>query len=62
MSRHANKSRAEYLSENYRRVEALYRQGVSSRDIADTYDLPIEDVLDIEQKIFATDMKRKGLK
>lgn len=51
-------SRTERLSNNYRRVEALYRNGSTFEQIAISFDLSIIDVLDITQKIFALDQKK----
>lgn len=52
-------SRNERLSNNYRRVEALYRSGSSFDEISVAYGLAKDDVLDITQKIFALDEKKK---
>lgn len=42
----------------YRKVEAMYRKGHSTKEIMNAFGLSETEVLDIIQKIFALDMKR----
>ena len=51
-------SRKVTLENAYRKVEAMYRKGYDTKSIMDALDLTKIEVLDIEQKIFAMDMKR----
>lgn len=53
------KTREELLSENYRKVEAMYRKKLSTDEIVSQTGLDRFGVLDIEQKIFALDQVRK---
>lgn len=50
------KTYQEKASEQYRRIEAMYRKGYSTSDIARQFKLPRTNVLDVTQKIFAMDM------
>lgn len=52
------KTRQELLDDNYRRVEAMYRRGLSIDEICRSSYLTRMDVLDIVQKIFATDQRK----
>ena len=54
-------TREENININYRKIEAMYRRGMNSKEIANGCSLPLIDVLDVMQKIFASDMKRRGL-
>lgn len=50
-------TREERMANSYRKVEAMYRKGRSVKDIARSIELPIMDVMDIIQKIFAMDVR-----
>ena len=52
-------TREDILANNYRRVEAMYRKGFGSQEIARSTNLSIFDVLDIMQKVFALDVKKE---
>lgn len=52
------KTRQELLDDNYRRVEAMYRRGLSVDEICRSSYLTRMDVLDIVQKIFAMDQRK----
>lgn len=54
-------SRQDRLDNAYRKVEAMYRKGLSINEIVRDSYLDRLDVLDITQKIFAMDMRRQGL-
>lgn len=54
-------SRAEVISNNYRKVEAMYRKGNTISDIVRGTELIDLEVFDIIQKIFAMDMRREAL-
>lgn len=45
----------------YRKVEAMYRKGYSTREIMNAFGLSEMEVLDTIQKIFALDMKAKQI-
>lgn len=45
----------------YRCVEAMYRRGCTVDDIVNSTGLNKMDVLDIVQKIFALDMRKRAL-
>ena len=45
----------------YRCVEAMYRRGCTVDDIVNSTGISKMDVLDIVQKIFALDMKKRAL-
>lgn len=47
--------------EDYRCVEAMYRRGCTVDDIVNSIGISKMDVLDIVQKIFALDMKKRAL-
>lgn len=51
-------SRQDRLDNNYRKVEAMYRKGLSIDDMARQTGLDVMDIYDITQKIFAIDMKK----
>lgn len=51
-------TREDRMKQNYRKVEAMYRRDCSAEEIARSVKLPMMDVLDIMQKIFALDMSR----
>lgn len=51
-------TREDRMKQNYRKVEAMYRRDCSAEEIARSVKLPMMDVLDIMQKIFAIDMSR----
>lgn len=51
-------SRQDRLDNNYRKVEAMYRKGLSIDDMARQTGLDAMDIYDITQKIFAIDMKK----
>lgn len=46
---------------DYRCVEAMYRRGCTVDDIVNSTGINKMDVLDIVQKIFALDMKKRAL-
>ena len=46
---------------DYRCVEAMYRRGCTVDDIVNSIGISKMDVLDIVQKIFALDMKKRAL-
>lgn len=46
---------------DYRCVEAMYRRGCTVDDIVNSTGISKMDVLDITQKIFALDMKKRAL-
>lgn len=46
---------------DYRCVEAMYRRGCTVDDIVNSICISKMDVLDIVQKIFALDMKKRAL-
>lgn len=45
----------------YRQVEAMYRKGLSIKEIMRCSGLTKLSVLDLTQKIFALDMRKAGL-
>ena len=51
-------SRKEIMANAYRKVEAMYRNGLSIDEIQRATDLSRMETLDIVQKIFAMDMRR----
>lgn len=44
---------------NYRKIEALYRKGLSNEEIVNRMDLPRFQTIEIIQKIFALDKMRE---
>lgn len=54
------KTYQEKASEQYRAIEAMYRKGYSTSEIARSTKLPLVNILDVTQKIFAMDMMRMG--
>lgn len=46
---------------DYRCVETMYRRGCTVDDIVNSTGISKMDVLDITQKIFALDMKKRAL-
>lgn len=54
-------TRQDRLDNNYRKIEAMYRKGLSIDEMVRGSYLDRMDVLDIVQKIFAMDMRRQGL-
>ena len=46
--------------DNYRKIEAMYRKGRKTQDIANELGMLYEDVIAVEQHIYAMDQKRKG--
>lgn len=57
---YTKKNNQERSNEQYRAIEAMYRKGYSTSDIARQLKLPRTNVLDVTQKIFAMDMRRMG--
>lgn len=53
------KTRETLLAENHRKVEAMYRRGMTTDEIARTAGLDTMDVLDIIQKIHYLDERKK---
>lgn len=51
----------EYQNMKYRQVEAMYRKGLSIKEIMRCSGLTELSVLDSTQKIFALDMRKAGL-
>lgn len=51
-------TREDNLDKSYRKVEAMYRKDMSFDEIVRATKLPMMDVLDIAQKIFAIDMSK----
>lgn len=49
------------LENNYRKVEAMYRKGLAVEDIFRACRIGRLETYDLVQKIFALDMKKKGL-
>lgn len=45
-------TRQKKMDDSYRKVEAMYRKGLSTDEIAKAVNLDRMDVLDIEQKIY----------
>ena len=45
-------TRQKKMDDSYRKVEAMYRKGLSTNEIAKAVNLDRMDVLDIEQKIY----------
>lgn len=56
---YTKKNDQERANEQYRTIEAMFRKGYSTFDIARQLDLPTMNVLDVTQKIFAMDMRRE---
>lgn len=50
-------TRQKKMDDSYRKVEAMYRKGLSTNEIAKAVNLDRMDVLDIEQKIYHLDVK-----
>lgn len=53
-------SRQEVISNNYRKVEAMYRRGSSVDEIVRATELIGLEVIDVVQKIFAMDMRKEA--
>ena len=51
-------SRQDRLANSYRKVEAMWRHGLTVDEITRSSELSRMDVLDIVQKIFAMDQRR----
>lgn len=47
------------MDDSYRKVEAMYRKGLSTDEIAKAVNLDRMDVLDIEQKIYHLDVRAR---
>ena len=47
------------MDDSYRKVEAMYRKGLSTNEIAKAVNLDRMDVLDIEQKIYHLDVRAR---
>lgn len=52
-------TREECMANNYRKVEAVFRRGKSIDEIVKTVGIPKMDVLDIIQKIYHLDTKKR---
>lgn len=52
-------TRQKKMDDSYRKVEAMYRKGLSTNEIAKAVNLDRMDVLDIEQKIYHLDVKAR---
>lgn len=50
-------TRQKKMEDSYRKVEAMYRKGYSTNEIAKAVNLDRMDVLDIEQKIYHLDVR-----
>jgi hypothetical protein len=50
-------TRQKKMDDSYRKVEAMYRKGLSTNEIAKAVNLDRMDVLDIEQKIYHLDVR-----
>ena len=55
-------SKENKIEGQYRRIEAMYRQGYSTDEIVRATELNRMDVLEVTQRIFALDMIRKGFR
>lgn len=47
------------MDDSYRKVEAMYRKGLSTNEIAKAVNLDRMDVLDIEQKNYHLDVRAR---
>lgn len=54
-----HETREERLSNNYRKVEAIFKRGFNADEIARNLNLDKMDVLDIVQKIVALDIQKE---
>ena len=52
-------TRQKKMDDSYRKVEAMYRKGLSTDEIAKAVTLDRMDVLDIEQKIYHLDVRAR---
>lgn len=52
-------TRQKKMDDSYRKVEAMYRKGLSTDEIAKAINLDRMDVLDIEQKIYHLDVRAR---
>lgn len=52
-------TRQKKMDDSYRKVEAMYRKGISTDEIAKAVNLDRMDVLDIEQKIYHLDVRAR---
>lgn len=52
-------TRQKKMDDSYRKVEAMYRKGLSTDEIAKAVNLDRMDVLDIEQKIYHLDIRAR---
>lgn len=52
-------TRQKKMDDSYRKVEAMYRKGLSTDEIAKAVNLNRMDVLDIEQKIYHLDVRAR---
>ncbi|RHU19944.1 hypothetical protein DXD92_00255 [Blautia sp. TM10-2] len=52
-------TRQKKMDDSYRKVEAMYRKGLSTDEIAKAVNLDRMDVLDIEQKIYHLDVRAR---
>lgn len=52
-------TRRKKMDDSYRKVEAMYRKGLSTNEIAKAVNLDRMDVLDIEQKIYHLDVRAR---
>ncbi|HJH91244.1 MAG TPA: hypothetical protein OIM52_17280 [Fusicatenibacter saccharivorans] len=52
-------TRQKKMDDSYRKVEAMYRKGLSTNEIAKAVNLDRMDVLDIEQKIYHLDVRAR---
>lgn len=52
-------TRQKKMDDSYRKVEAMYRKGLSTDEIAKAVNLDRMDVLDIEQKIYHLDVRTR---
>lgn len=50
-------TRQKKMEDSYRKVEAMYRKGLGTNEIAKAVNLDRMDVLDIEQKIYHLDVR-----
>lgn len=52
-------TRQKKMDDSYRKVEAMYRKGLGTNEIAKAVNLDRMDVLDIEQKIYHLDVRAR---
>lgn len=52
-------TRQKKMDDSYRKVEAMYRKGLTTDEIAKAVNLDRMDVLDIEQKIYHLDVRAR---